>query len=139
MESQPGCAAAVRNGLTVKRTIVDTLTTKGCTALAQMYPDLMRAAGLQAAFDQRVLTEIFHNPHVSDSTFSWATFQSGPTTAVASVTLQVRFDAPRLCYAANHSQVTALDGMSTELFAEFPFCFPGAGENDQAARLLVQP
>jgi hypothetical protein len=104
-----------------------------------MDPNLMRTACLEAAFDECVVTEVFHDAHMRHRALARTGFQRGAATSVAAVTDQVRLDASRFRPAANHGKVSPLDGMGTELFAEVSFRFPGVGEDYQAARLLIQP
>jgi hypothetical protein len=122
----------------MKRPIVNPLSTDGSTAFAQMNPHLVSPAGFEAAFDKRVVAQLFQHAHMGNRALPFVRFRHGSTPAIAPVRDHVRFDARRLGLATNDCQITTLDGMGAELLAQVPFCFLGTSEDHQAARILVQ-
>ena len=59
--------------------------------------------------------------------------------AVAAIAHEEAADGPRLDLAGHDRQIAARDGVLAKLHAEPAFRFDGAREDDQAARLLVEP
>jgi hypothetical protein len=104
-----------------------------------MNADLMRPTRLQPAFHQGEMAQFLHHLDMSDRPLSPRAFWSAAAPAVSPITNQKRFDPPGLRSSLDNGQITALHGMSPELFAEMAFCLDCAREDNETAGFLVQP
>jgi hypothetical protein len=144
------CMAPVGKRLAVDGPIVNTLSANGRAGFAQVNANLVRSPGIQPAFDQGVLSQVFQDPYMRYGALAGPPLYLPPTLggdieggapspAVTPVADQACLDGPRLSPAADHRRIPALDGVGSELLPQMSFRFRCARENDQAAGLFVEP
>jgi hypothetical protein len=122
----------------MNRAVVDALAAQWRATLAQMNANLMRTAGLESAFDECMVSELLHDPHMCNSVLAGFGRRCTPAPAISPVSNQIRFEAARRRAAANHSQVATLDGVRAKLTAEIALGLRRSGKHQQSARLLVE-
>jgi hypothetical protein len=125
--------------LEVTRRRIHALAAHRMPRLRQVNPDLMRAARLQAAFDERVgIPEVLDRPHVRDRGLAlFGAARAAP--AIAPVADQVRADRARADAADTQGEIAAVRGVRPKLLRENPFGRHRASEHHEAARLAVDP
>jgi hypothetical protein len=104
-----------------------------------MNAHLMSAPSLQPAFDERVISYLRHNRDVGDSALACAGFGRAAAPAIPSITNQTGLNASRVCPAAHQRQITALDGVCTELPAKLALGIGRTGKNNQSACVFIEP
>src|SRR6266446_5556412 len=104
-------AAGIGHGLAVQRPIVDCFATKGRALLRQMNAYLVCASGLQAAFHQRIVSELFQDPNMGYGALTLALRQRAAAPAVAPVIDQHGLNSAIFRAAAHQGEIAALERM----------------------------
>src|SRR5262245_11401625 len=119
VQRHPPHPARVRNRPAVHRPVVHALATQWRSRLAEVDAHLMSAARLQAALDQRELTQLLDDADVRDGALSLTLLDAAapPVTAVAH---QPRLDAARGGTATDDGEIEPLDRVRAELPPEVP-------------------
>ena len=100
--------------------------------------DLVRPSGLQPAFDQGMVAELFDRPNVRHRAAADVRQRRAPPPAVATITNHSALDRLRLDRAAGDGQVSPLRRMLAKLLFQVLLCLGGSGENDQARGVAVE-
>ena len=108
------------------------------TVFGQMNANLVRAAGFQAAFDERVVAQAVDGPHVRDRRLARVGQVGAAAAAVTAIANQPAFDGLGGHDALRDGQVAAANTMHAKLLPQVFFRLRRAGEHHQAARVAVQ-
>ena len=119
--------------------MVDFVAADRMAQLGKMDADLMGAARLQPAFDQRVIAQKFQGPDVRYRGLADVGQGRAAAAAVAPIADQAVGDRLGLDPARHHRQIAAMRGMLAKLLRQELLGLAGPGEDDQAAGVAVQP
>jgi hypothetical protein len=137
MEHDSLGTAGIGQGPAMQRAVVNMIAAQGRAALPQVNADLVRAAGLQAAFHERAIPQFLDDANMRYGPLAFTGRLRAATAAVATVSNDVRFDSFRFRLTTDQGQVAALDGMLAKLLAQVPLGLRRQGEDHQAAGVLV--
>jgi hypothetical protein len=104
-----------------------------------MNANLMGAPCLEAAFHKREVSKAFLHANVGYCPLALARLAGAAAPAIASITNNPRFNPLVFSLPAHNGKICALDGVRAELAAQVALRINGPREDDEAARVPVEP
>jgi hypothetical protein len=139
VQGWPRSPAGIRQRLSVQRSIVDAFSAERRAQFPEVNAHLMCAAGFQAAFHEREITEGFDDADMCDGALTMSRLRAAATPAVTAVWNQEALDPACLGLAADQGQISALDAVAAKLLAEVALGLHGSCQNDEPAGVPVKP
>src|SRR5262245_57883378 len=111
LQRQAGCATGIGQRFAKQGPIVNFFSAQGATKFCQMNAYLMRATGLQPAFNHRIVIQTFERPYVRHRSTAGGGVVGTATSSVSTVADETSVN--RLCsdVSVHNRQITTVNGV----------------------------
>lgn len=139
MERESRGAAIVLDRLSAELLVIQRVSTDQMSGFGQVDADLVRAAGLERAFDERETTEGFQRTDVRHRVLTFVLVSRAAAEAVAPVDDEVGLEGLRGGLSVDDRVIDAFIRVLLELANQMLFSGRSAGEDHDAAGVAIEP